>query len=119
MTTPSDRRKFLGRAAALGAGLGAAAISSGVAAESGASQGGRGEKGRHRAHSFVVPAETTGRCATCAFWGGQRHVNRAKTEVHATSLGMCNNPASPRYHTTTSPESGPMAVWARWPALDA
>ena len=57
------------------------------------------------------------RCATCAYWGGQRHVTPDKTEVHVKTLGMCNNPASPNFHTITSPDTGPMKAWVRWAAL--
>ena len=71
-----------------------------------------------RAHNFVMSASTEGQCGTCVYWGGQRHVNRSKTEVHVQTLGMCNNPLSPHYHTTTTPNTGPMAQWVKWPALE-
>lgn len=68
--------------------------------------------------SLVVSATLEGRCATCVYWGGQRSVNREKTQVRVMSFGTCNNSESPMFGQTTSPEHGPMAFWAKWPALD-
>jgi len=107
----NNRRHFLNRFTVAAAGL--VAASGSVLAE-GKGQG-RGRPG----HSFVVPVDTKNKCATCVFWGGQRHISRDKTAVHVTSLGMCNNPASGNYHRTTSPDTGPMAAWVKWSALDA
>lgn len=105
----NERRRFLRYGTAAAAAL--VAASPVPAAEH------KKRRGQH--HAFVVPDDTEGQCATCVFWGGERHVNREKTAVHVTSLGMCNNPASANYHTTTSPNTGPMKAWVKWPALDA
>jgi hypothetical protein len=68
--------------------------------------------------SIVVSATLESRCATCVYWGGQRSVSEDKTQVHVRSFGTCNNSESPMFGQTTSPEHGPMRVWAKWPALD-
>ena len=68
--------------------------------------------------TLVLPATLESRCATCVYWGGQRSVNAEKTQVHVRSFGTCNNAASPMFGQTTSPEHGPMNVWAKWPALN-
>lgn len=115
----NSRRRLLG---ALGAVTGALTVgaSSTVLADNHAKAGGHKGMGDGHAkqHAFVVPATTESRCATCAFWGGQRHTNRERTQVHVQSLGMCNNPASPNFHTVTSPDTGPMENWVRWTALE-
>ncbi|MDO9477452.1 MAG: hypothetical protein Q7L07_12135 [Pseudohongiella sp.] len=69
--------------------------------------------------TLVLPATLESRCATCAYWGGQRSVNREKTQVSVRSFGACNNSQSPMFGQTTSPEHGPMNVWLKWPALQA
>jgi hypothetical protein len=68
--------------------------------------------------AVVLSASLQSRCATCVYWGGQRSVNAEKTQVHVRSFGTCNNSASPMFGQMTSPEHGPMNVWAKWPALD-
>ncbi|MGR8949346.1 MAG: hypothetical protein ACU84Q_14980 [Gammaproteobacteria bacterium] len=106
----NDRRVFL---------AGAAALASTMVAGNSSAQGGSkgaGGKGWQR-HAYGVSADTTNKCATCVFWGGERHVSRDHTMVHVQSLGMCNNPASANYHTITSPDTGPMKAWVKWPAL--
>jgi len=119
----NDRRKFMHRLSSAGAAAALAGAFTGVFAagpEAGKGQGMGKAKGAGRsAHAFVMAADTQNKCATCVFWGGQRHVSRDKSAVHAMSLGMCNNPASMNYHRTTSPDTGPMAAWVKWPALDA
>ncbi len=117
---PNDRRKFMHRLSSAGvAATLAGAFTGAFAAGPGQGQGMGKTKGAGRsAHAFVIAADTTNKCATCVYWGGQRHVSRDKSAVHATSLGMCNNPASMNYHRTTSPDTGPMAAWVKWPALD-
>ena len=72
---------------------------------------------QNNADSLVLPATLESRCATCAYWGGQRSVNREKTQVTVNSFGVCNNTESPMFGQTTSPEHGPMNVWLKWPAL--
>lgn len=103
------RRGFLARCAALGIGV-AAASTVGAASH--------GKHSGPQTREFVMSAGTEGKCGTCVFWGGKRHVSLDKAEVHASSLGMCNNPASPNYHKITTPESGPMKAWMKWPALE-
>lgn len=68
-------------------------------------------------NTLVVSATLESRCATCAYWGGQRSVNAEKTQVSVHSFGVCNNSQSPMFGQTTSPEHGPMNVWLKWPAL--
>lgn len=102
------RRGFLARCATLGIAV------------VGTTTAGAASHGSHsgpQTREFVMSADTEGKCGTCVFWGGKRHVSLDKTEVHAASLGMCNNPASPNYHRITTPESGPMKAWMQWPAL--
>ncbi len=115
----NDRRKFIQRVTSVGAAAAlAGSATSALAAEQGSGKGsgkGAGKPG----HAFVMSADTKNKCATCLFWGGQRHISRDKSAVHVTSLGMCNNPVSMNYHRTTSPDTGPMAAWVKWPALDA
>lgn len=115
----NERRKFIHRLSSVSvvaalAGSASSAFAAGQGPGKGAGKG-AGKPG----HAFVMAADTTNKCATCVFWGGQRHVSRDKSAVHVTSLGMCNNPVSMNYHRTTSPETGPMAAWVKWPALDA
>jgi len=109
MEKRNNRRDFLGCTGAAFMGTATLAAVPAAFAES--------MKGPKR-HSFVMSADTADRCGTCVFWGGKRHVNREKTEVHVDSLGMCNNPKSPNYHSVTSPDTGPMKVWVKWPAID-
>ncbi len=66
----------------------------------------------------VVSSQTKNKCATCAFWGGQRTISEDRKSVHVHSSGSCNNKASPMYRTTTSAEHGPMDVWEKWSAID-
>jgi hypothetical protein len=106
----SERRRFLGKGTAA-----AAALVFGTAA---VAQPDTGDKQPWRRRAYGVPADTRNRCATCVFWGGQRHVTLDKNMVHVESLGMCNNPESGNYHTITSPDSGPMKAWVKWPALE-
>jgi len=108
----SERRRFLTRTGLLVAG---AAVAGSAAAES----HGVGKKWGKHSNDFIMPANTESKCATCLFWGGRRHISRDGSEVHVTSLGMCNNPASPNYHHTTSPDTGPMKAWVKWGALGA
>lgn len=103
------RRGFLARCATLGIGV--------VGATTVGAAGHEGHSGPTTV-AFVMSADTEGKCGTCVFWGGKRHVSLDKAEVHAGSLGMCNNPASPNYHKITTPESGPMKAWSKWPALE-
>ena len=111
MDKQDNRRRFLGRSAtALAGGMATVVVARAAFAQ---------KMGGARRHEFVMPADTTERCGTCVFWGGQRHVSRDKTEVHVRSLGFCNNPKSPNYHKMTTPETGPMKAWTKWPAVDA
>ena len=68
---------------------------------------------------FEVSADTKGKCATCAYWGGIRRVSEDSKVVLSQSLGWCNNPKSLHYQKTTTPETGPMPmkVWKKWGAL--
>lgn len=68
--------------------------------------------------SMTVSARTRDKCATSAYWGGQRALSEDRRTVHVYSFGVCNNQASPMYRTTTSAEHGPMDVWMKWSALD-
>lgn len=68
--------------------------------------------------SMSVSARTRDKCATCAFWGGQRTISEDRRNVQVYSFGTCNNQSSPMYRSTTSAEHGPMDVWVKWPALD-
>lgn len=115
----NQRRKFIQRVTSVTAlatltGTATSALAAGQGQGKGPGKG-AGKPG----HAFVMAADTQNKCATCVFWGGQRHISRDKSAVHVTSLGMCNNPVSMNYHRTTSPDTGPMAAWVRWPALDA
>lgn len=101
----NERRKILTGGAALAASL----ISTAAIGEG---------KQRWRRHAYGVSADTANKCATCVFWGGERHVTKDKSMVHVQSLGICNNPASANYQTVTSPDTGPMKAWVKWPALD-
>ena len=103
MSTSTDRRRFLGRSLAAAAALSVPAVQAG--------QQGMG--------SFAVAASTEGQCATCTYWGGMRRVSREGTEVHVKSLGFCNNRQSPNFRKMTSPNTGPMPHWVKWPALGA
>jgi anaerobic selenocysteine-containing dehydrogenase len=67
--------------------------------------------------SFEADAKAEGICITCAFWGGIRLVSDNGQKVMAESLGYCNNPKSEHYRMTTTPTTGPMKSWTRWPAL--
>ena len=112
-----QRREFLHKVGSLGA---IAAVTSTASLVHAQGLGSGKGKGKWRpGHSFVLPSGTKNKCGTCVFWGGERHISRDKSEVHVTSLVMCNNPVSANYHRTTSPDTGPMVAWARWPALDA
>ena len=110
-----QRREFLHRVTSIGVIAAVTAAAPVLQAQEQGSGKGKGRPG----HAFMLPSDTKNKCATCVFWGGQRHISRDKNAVHATSLGMCNNPASGNYHRTTSPDTGPMAAWVKWPALDA
>lgn len=66
---------------------------------------------------FVTAADVTGRCATCQYWGGIRRVSEDRQQVVTQSLGWCNNPKSPHYRQTTTPDTGPMKAWRHWNAL--
>lgn len=115
----NERRNFIQR---LGGVSVVAALAGSATSVLAAGQGqgqGPGKGAGKPGHAFVISADTTNKCATCVFWGGQRHISRDKAAVHVTSLGMCNNPVSMNYHQTTSPDTGPMAAWVKWPALDA
>lgn len=105
------RRAFLTRVAAVGVGTVALAGTRGVSAE--------GRRRGPQQQSYVMASSTEGKCGTCVFRGGERHVSRDMSEIHATTLGTCNNPKSPNYHRVTTPESGPMSAWVKWPAIDA
>ena len=111
----NKRRKIL----ASGLALAASIVSGASIAKGDGSGSGKGDgKQRWRRHAYGMSADVTNKCATCVFWGGERHVTRDKSMVHVQSLGMCNNPASGNYHTITSPDTGPMKAWVKWPALD-
>lgn len=103
MQDATARRRFLVHAAGLAAAAGAP--SAVLAGE------------RRGADAFAVPATSENLCATCVFWGGQRRVSRDGDEVHVKTLGYCNNPKSPNFRKMTSPNTGPMSAWVKWPAL--
>ena len=98
----SNRRNFILRATQLTAGglLAGGAMSS--------SAGGT---------NLVMDASKPSICGTCQYWGGQRRVSEDGKSIEITSLGWCNNPKSPNYRNTTSPETGPMKVWEKWSVL--
>lgn len=110
--TPIDstRRRLLeGGAMTVAAVVAAAAAGSALAAD-------------HMGHIMPGSPETGGvrfksdekACATCVFWGGSRKAE--KGGVLASSLGVCNNPASPNFQKMTSPDHV-MPQWTKWPAL--
>ena len=100
-----DRRSFL----LLGAG---AASAIGVGALPAAAEGGP---------AFTMSAAVKSRCATCTYWGGVRKLSKDGETLSFESrgaTGWCNNPDSLNYHTLTPPETGPMASWKKWEALE-
>jgi hypothetical protein len=101
MQDKTDRRFFLAAALTAGAALPTAALA-----------------GNKRGGAYAVPASREKVCATCTYWGATRRVSGDRSEVHVKSLGYCNNQESPNYRKMTSPDSGPMAAWVKWPALD-
>lgn len=62
-------------------------------------------------------SSTTGRCATCAFWGAKRRISTDGRFVLVQSLGWCNNPNSKHFQRQTAPGTGPMQSWRKWAAL--
>lgn len=106
----STRRRFIGGgAAAVAAVVTAGAAGSALAAgHTGHGMPGSPEAGGVR----FTSAEKA--CATCVFWGGSRKVE--KGGVLASSLGVCNNQASPNFQKMTSPDHV-MPQWVKWPAL--
>ncbi len=99
---PSNRRNFILRTTQLAVGgLLASQVIASNASETG----------------FVMDASKPSVCGTCQFWGGQRLISEDGKSVEITSLGWCNNPKSPNYRKTTSPETGPMNVWEKWSVL--
>lgn len=101
-TTKTNRREFLQKGALI-------ATATAIAASSANAQS---------PDFMTVSARTRDRCATCAYWGGQRTLSEDRRTVEVRSFGVCNNQSSPMYRTTTSAEHGPMDVWVKWPALD-
>jgi anaerobic selenocysteine-containing dehydrogenase len=104
MTKNLSRRGFVHRSGQIA--LGAVAAGSVLAAPKRAS-----------AVEFEGDAKAEGICLTCAFWGGIRRVSDDGKKVVAESLGYCNNPKSEHYRMSTTPTTGPMKSWTRWPAL--
>jgi anaerobic selenocysteine-containing dehydrogenase len=100
----ADRRTFLTRASQVivGSAAGGVLFVADAAAQRGA---------------YQMSGDTKGKCATCAFWGGKRRVSPDRKTVFVQSLGWCNNPASPNFQKTTTPETGPMDTWRKWEAL--
>jgi len=68
------------------------------------------------AAAVSVDVSATGKCATCAYWGGERRVDPGRGVVEAGDKGYCNNPQSPAYQKQTRPTQG-APVWEKWPAL--
>lgn len=66
---------------------------------------------------YSMSSGTEGKCATCVFWGGMRKLSEDRETVLTQSLGWCNNPDSQRYHQLTTPETGPMESWRKWPLI--
>ncbi|MCP5230949.1 MAG: twin-arginine translocation signal domain-containing protein [Zoogloeaceae bacterium] len=67
--------------------------------------------------AVIVPADASGICATCAFWGGKRRVMDEGKTVYGETLGWCNNPNSHHFQTLTAPQTGPMESWKKWDAV--
>ena len=66
--------------------------------------------------AVTVGVSETGKCATCAYWGGERRVDTGQGVVEAGEKGYCNNDKSPAYQKQTRPTQG-APVWEKWPAL--
>jgi hypothetical protein len=111
-TSPIDspRRRFVGSGAAAVAAVMTAAVS-GPALATG--HAGHGMPGSPEAGGVRFTGSEKA-CATCVFWGGSRKAE--KGSVLASSLGTCNNPASPNFQKMTSPDHV-MPQWVKWPAL--
>ena len=105
MRKKTSRRDVLLGSGKLAAGIAAVGALVGIAA------------GRADATTMSVGSDTKSRCATCEFWGGQRHVSEDGKTVMVSSLGYCSNPKSPNYQKVTGPQTGPMAVWKKWGAI--
>lgn len=107
-TDPTLRRRFLGSGAV--AAVAAVVAGAAVAAE----PMGHAMPGKASANGIKFGKDEKA-CATCAFWGGSRQVEKG-AGVLATSLGVCSNPASANYQKMTSPDHV-MPQWIRWQAL--
>lgn len=103
------RRKFLAKGSKLISGGIVGATIIGVGANLSMASSERG--------NFVTSVDSKNVCATCAYWGGKRKISKDGKNVLSQSLGSCNNPKSPNYQKTTTPETGPMKVWKKWGAL--
>ena len=108
MEPATDRRTFLARASqvVVGSVAGGVLFVADAAAQRGPMIG-----------AYEISGDTKGKCATCAFWGGKRRISADRKTVFVHSLGWCNNPASPNFQKTTTPETGPMDTWRKWEAL--
>ncbi|PHR90632.1 MAG: hypothetical protein COA78_34810 [Blastopirellula sp.] len=56
------------------------------------------------------------KCATCAFWGGNRNISSDRKWVIASGKGTCKNPKSPVFNRKTSPNQG-APTWTKWSKL--
>jgi hypothetical protein len=108
MDRTADRRTFLTRTSQLivGSVAGSVLLVADAAAQRGPMAG-----------AYEMSAATKGSCGTCSFWGGKRRISADRKTVFVQSLGSCNNPASPNFQKTTTPETGPMDTWRKWEAL--
>jgi hypothetical protein len=106
-----SRRNFLATAGTLFAGT-AALGSVAVYAADEHSHGGSGD-------GLPVEAAAENRCATCQYWGGMRKISEDRKQVHAQSMGWCNNPDSPNYLKLTAADHEMLkpGIWKKWPAL--
>lgn len=108
MTAHATRRRFIegGAVAAVASVMAGAAIA--------AEPVGHAMPGKASADGIKFGKDEKA-CATCTFWGGSRQVEKG-AGVLATSLGVCNNPASPNYLKRTSPDHV-MPQWVKWQAI--
>lgn len=108
MTINSTRRRLIGS----GAAAVAAAVTAGSAMA--AEPMGHEMPGSRDADGIRFKKDEKA-CATCAFWGGLRKVEKGGG-VLATTLGVCGNPKSANYQKMTEP-THVMPQWTKWPAL--
>ena len=104
-TVWQDRRSFLAKVATIGAVAAGSAILM--------------DEATAKEAQITLPASTESRCATCEFWGGQRHVSADRKNVTAAGTGFCNNAKSPMYQKKTPHDHMMSETWKKWDALNA